>query len=77
MAEEHLHYQQKDFLSNFTSPCLHKNISQNSRLKYPNANTSQSSYHAHRYSARDCQIASLNGILKVENCHIARYLLTD
>ena len=39
---------------------------------------SQSSYHTHRYSAgRDCQIASLNEILKVESYHIARYLSAD
>ena len=73
-----MHYQQKDFLSNCTSPCLQKNISQNVRLEHLNANPSQSSYHTHRYSAgRDCQIASLNGILRVENYHIARYLSTD
>ena len=73
-----MHYQEKDFLSNCISPCLQKNISQNVRLEHPNANTSQSSYHTHRYSARrDGQIASLNGILKVENYHIARYLSTD
>ena len=40
-------------------------------------NTSQSSYHTHRYSAGiDCQIARLNGILKVKNYRIARYLST-
>ena len=74
-----MHYQEKNFLSNCTSPCLQKNIFQNARLEHPNANTSHSSYHTHRYSAgRDCQIASLNGIiLKVENYHIARYLSTD
>ena len=61
IPERHLHYQQKDFLSNCASPCLQKNISQNARLEHSNANTSQSSYHTHRYSAgRDCQIASLN-----------------
>jgi len=59
----HLHYQQKDFLSNCASPCLQKNISQNARLEHPNVNTSQSSYHTHRYSAgRDCQIVSLNAL---------------
>jgi len=48
-----------------------------SKCEYPNTNKSQSSYHAHRYSAgRNWQIASLNGILKVENYHIARYLST-
>ena len=47
-------------------------------MQHPNANTSQSLYHTHRYSAgRDCQIASLNGILKVESYHIARYLSAD
>ena len=47
-------------------------------IRAPNANTSQSSYHTHRYSAgRDCQIASLNEILKVENYHIACYLSAD
>ena len=71
-------YQQEDFLSNCASPCLQKNISQNARSEHPNANTSQSSYHTYRYSAgRDCQIASLNGILKVESYHIARYLSAD
>ena len=68
----------KDFLSNFASPCLQKNISQNARLEHPMASTSHSSYHTHQYSAgRDCQIASLNGILKVENYNIARYLSAD
>ena len=67
-----------DFLSNCASPCLQKNISQNARLEHPNANTSQSSYHTHWYfAATDCQIASLNEILKVENYHIARYFSTD
>ena len=76
--ERHFDYQQKDFLSNCASPFLQKNISQNARLEHPNANTSQSSYHTHRYSAgRDCQIASLNGILKVESYHIACYLSAD
>ena len=47
-------------------------------LEHPNANTSQSSYHTHRYSAgRDCQIAILNGILKVKSYYIARYLSAD
>ena len=65
--ERHLDYQQKDFLSNCASPCLQKNISQTARLEHSNANTSQSSYHTHRYSAwRDCQIANLNKILKVK-----------
>ena len=55
-----------------------ENTSQNARLEHPNANTSQSSYHTHRYSAgRDCQIASLNKILKVESYHITRYLSAD
>ena len=57
---------------------VQKNISQNTRLEHPNANASQSSYHTYRYSARrDCQIVSLNGIFKVENYHVARYLSTD
>ena len=47
----HLHYQQKDFLSDCTSPSLQKNISQNARLEHPHANTSQPSHHIHRYSA--------------------------
>ena len=65
--ERHLDYQQKDFLSNCASPYLQKNVSQNARLEHPNANTSQSLYHTHSYSAgRDCQIASLNKILKVK-----------
>ena len=76
--ERDLHYQQKDLLSNCASPCFQKNISQNARSEYPNANTSQSSHHTHRYSAgRDCQIASLDGILKEESYHIARYLSAD
>ena len=75
--ERHLHYQQKDFLSNCTSPCLQKNISQMC-LEHRNANTLQSSHHTHWYSAgRDCQIASINEILEVENYHIAHYLSTD
>ena len=76
--ERHLHYQQKDLLSNCASPCLQKNISKNARSEHPNANTSQSSHHTHRYSAgRDCQIESLDGILKEESYHIARYLSVD
>ena len=51
--EGHLHYQQKDFLSNYTSPFLQKNISQNARLEHQNANTSQSSYHTHRYYTQE------------------------
>ena len=48
------------------------------KLEHQNTNTSQFSYHILQYSVgRDCQIASLNGILKVENYHIARYLSTD
>ena len=56
--ERHFDYQQKDFLSNCASPCLQKNISQNARLEHSNANTSQSSFHTHRYSAErlpDCE----------------------
>ena len=49
--EGHLHYQEKDFLSNCTSQCLQKNISQNARLDHPNPNTSQSSYDIYRYFA--------------------------
>ena len=76
--EKYLHYQQKDFLSNSASPCLQKNISQTARLKHLKANASQSPYHTHPYFAgRDCQIPSLNGILKVESYHIARYLSAD
>ena len=56
IPEGHLHYQEKDFLSICTSPCLQKNISQNARLEHPNPNTSQSSYDIHRYSAgRNCE----------------------
>ena len=71
----HLHYQEKDFLFNSTSPCLQKNISQNARLEHPNPNTSQSSYHIYRYSAgRNCEF---KWDLKVENYHIACYLSID